>query len=98
MRWWMSDAQALARGLLGGTVATAAMSGIMLAAQRIGWLGEMPPEKITDTALATAGATALPEPTKDAVAAAAHFGFGATAGALFGWIDHRVPRFAPTVV
>ena len=36
------------RGLLSGLAATAAMSTVMLVAQRAGLLGQMPPRKITE--------------------------------------------------
>jgi uncharacterized membrane protein YagU involved in acid resistance len=74
--------RSLFTGAADGTVATLAMSGVMFGAQRAGWLGEMPPRKITKHALRRAGA-AEGRRTKDALSALAHVAFGAAAGSLF---------------
>jgi hypothetical protein len=71
------------RGGLAGAAATVPMSAVMLAAERLGLMGEHPPELITEQALDAAGIQ--PErKSGEALATAAHFGFGAMAGALFG--------------
>jgi hypothetical protein len=73
------------RGAAAGAIATVPMTAMMLAAQRTGSLGELPPEKVTRRALAAANQE--PSTTAEkAIAAAAHFGFGALAGAVFGLI------------
>ena len=78
-----------ARGAAAGALATVPMSAVMLGAQRIGALGEQPPEKISRRALAAANR----EPTttaEKATAATLHFAFGAAAGALYGmFADER---------
>jgi hypothetical protein len=77
----------LARGAAGGVGATAAMSAVMLAAQKVGLMGELPPQKITDHILGARGRRArylTPRPARRALAALNHFAFGATCGALFG--------------
>jgi len=57
----------------------------MIGAKRAGFVGDMPPEKITATMLRRAG-IAHSRGEQDAVAAFLHFGFGAAAGAAFGVI------------
>jgi Family of unknown function (DUF6789)/Protein of unknown function (DUF1440) len=76
-------ARALA-GARAGLVATVPMSGVMLAARRLGIMQRrQPPEVMVDEAAGAAGADA-DRGTVQAVAVAAHFAFGAAAGALFG--------------
>ncbi len=73
---------ALVRGAAAGAVATAAMSALMLAAGRTGRMGRQPPEAI----VRQAGALAASEPRgrlADALAVAAHLGFGAGTGAAY---------------
>lgn len=76
-------------GAASGAIATVWMSGFMLAAQRLGWLGQMPPKKIADAGLDAAGAEEAPEPARRATAALLHLGFGAGMGALFGAFHQR---------
>ena len=73
-----------------GALATVPMSGVMLAAQRMGWLGKPPPEKITDAALAKAKVSP-PRPARKALAVGAHLAFGASIGALFGLLRRGHP-------
>jgi uncharacterized membrane protein YagU involved in acid resistance len=61
------------------------MSSLMVGAKRAGFVGEMPPEKITAAMLQRAGIDRSGD-QQDALAAVLHFGFGATAGAAFGVI------------
>jgi hypothetical protein len=73
---------ALARGAAAGAVATAAMSGLMLAAGRAGLVGRQPPEAI----VRRAGALTAGEPRgrlADVLATAAHLGFGVGTGAAY---------------
>ncbi len=87
-----SAALALARGLAGGIVATIAMSAVMLAAQRTGLMGRMPPKKISDALLARIGIRrAAPEGTRTALATLGHFAFGGMCGALFGLAHQSWP-------
>jgi len=82
----------LVRGLAGGVVATAAMSAVMLAAQKAGLLGEMPPEKITGRLLAAAGLRRkTPEGARQAFSMLLHFAFGGASGAAFG-VAHELWR------
>lgn len=75
----------IGRGLLSGLVATAAMSAVMLAAQKAGLLGHMPPRKISDRLLDAAGVRRkTPEPARRALGAVLHFAFGGVCGAVFG--------------
>lgn len=71
------------RGGVAGIAATAAMSGVMLAAQRLGAVGNQPPEAIVDETLAKAGADA-DEATSDVLGVVAHLAFGTTVGATYG--------------
>ncbi len=80
-----------ARGAGAGLVATAAMSAVMLAAQRLGVMGRQPPEKITAGALARTAGTHPSGHTLDALALASHVGFGAVAGAVYGCARRAVP-------
>jgi len=84
-------------------MATVGMSALMLAAQRAGLMGELPPKKVTQASLEAAGiAEHVDEATTNALTAAAHFGFGAAAGALFAvlrrWIPLPIPAAAVGVV
>ena len=79
------DAEAIVRGFAGGLAATAAMSVVMLAAQKAGLTGRLPPSKITDAMLAHVGVRPLvPSPAKKALTVLNHFAFGGACGALFG--------------
>jgi len=81
----------LVRGAAAGTLATAAMSGIMLAGARAGLLGQQPPRRIARAFLP--GHRHRPKPGERALGTLAHFGFGAASGALFGLVvGDRRPR------
>ncbi|HEY6468483.1 MAG TPA: DUF6789 family protein [Candidatus Dormibacteraeota bacterium] len=82
--------KSLLRGATAGTVATALMSALMVAARRLGITGQLPPEKITSKMLRRHGIR--PDAgQQDALATGLHFAFGAAAGAAFGVIARRVP-------
>jgi GH15 family glucan-1,4-alpha-glucosidase len=70
------------RGAAAGAIATVAMSGIMLAAQRAGLMKKLPPEKITERTLDVLRIRRS-ESAEDASATVAHFGYGIGVGALF---------------
>jgi uncharacterized membrane protein YagU involved in acid resistance len=82
--------KSLIRGATAGTVATALMSALMLAARRLGITGTLPPEKITSKMLRRHGIRA-DAGQQDAIALGLHFAFGAAAGGAFGVIARRVP-------
>ena len=74
-------------GTVGGFAATFPMSAVMLALQKA-LPGEerepLPPKQITENAAAGAGVNhKLTEGERDAATAAAHFGYGAAAGAAY---------------
>ena len=83
----MKDSDAIARGAVigavAGTVATLAMSVLMVLGQRAGLLGKMPPRRVSEKAQEVAGIS-LPDPLTDALAAILHVALGAGAGAGYG--------------
>ncbi len=82
------DRTAVLRGMGGGTVATVAMSAVMLAAQKAGFMGKLPPEKITEAALDTLHVDRK-ESTENALTTVAHFAYGIGCGGLFGWLHAK---------
>ena len=86
-------------GAMAGALSTVAMSAVMLGAKRAGVTGELPPERITRKAIDTVSVEPLDDRTEDAIAAVAHLGFGAGAGALFGLLTTRTvaARGSPAV-
>jgi hypothetical protein len=81
----------IVRGAVAGTVATGAMSALMLAAGRR--MGEQPPDAIAKKAAGFVGADPS-ESQADAMAVGLHVGFGATVGAVYALL----PRVGPPVV
>jgi hypothetical protein len=73
----------LLAGAAEGSVATLAMSGVMLGARKAGWLGEPPPRKITWHALRRAVGPVRSWRARNAASTAAHLAFGAAAGSVF---------------
>ncbi len=88
---------AAGRGAVAGTLATVVMSALMLVAQRLGLMGEQPPERITAEALDRLGAERS-ESTQNALASGVHLAFGAVAGAVYGVAVTRMPARAPRPV
>ncbi|MFI7702054.1 DUF6789 family protein [Nonomuraea sp. NPDC049480] len=84
----------LVKGAVSGTVATAAMSVVMVAGSRVGLMRDQPPKRIARAALP--GHKHRPKAGEGVVGALAHVGFGATAGGLFGLLarGHRIPAAA----
>jgi hypothetical protein len=78
----------LLRGAIAGTLATGAMSTLMLGTKRLGLVGGMPPEKIT-AKLLDRGGIGHSGTEQDVLATVLHFGFGAAAGAAFGVVAPR---------
>jgi hypothetical protein len=72
-----------ATGAIDGAFATVVMTGAMRVAQRAGWLGELPPRRITRLALRRAGQGGRSRRATSGLAALAHVGFGAAAGSAF---------------
>lgn len=81
----------LMKGAVGGAVATAAMSAVMVAGSRAGLMGDQPPKRIARAALP--GHKHRPKPGEGVMGALAHLGFGVTAGGLCGLMarGHRIP-------
>jgi hypothetical protein len=79
------------KGALGGTAATATMSLVMLAGSRMGLMPDQPPKRIVRAMLP--GHRHRVKPGEGVVGALAHFGFGITAGSLYGLLTRG--RHAP---
>ena len=77
-------------GALGGLLGTAAMSAGMLAAGKLGLMGEQPPEIITAGVLDAAGVRPDDERARDALASVAHFAFGVAGGSVFAVLHRRL--------
>ena len=80
----------LARGAAGGVLATAAMSLVMLASRRLGVVGKLAPEHITEEALDAAGAE-RGQAEEDVATGLAHFAYGIANGAVFAVVGPRLP-------
>jgi hypothetical protein len=85
----------LADGAAAGVVATAVMSLVMFARQRLRGVGTLEPKVITEAALAAADVHAS-EGTENVLSTVAHVGYGASMGALYGLLAPAVP--APPLV
>ena len=90
----MKAVPSLVVGFTAGALSTVAMTVVMLGAKRAGVTGELPPERITRRAIAAVSPQPPDDHHEDAIAAVAHLGFGAVAGALFG-VSRREPRPHP---
>ncbi len=73
-----------------GAIATAAMSAVIIAGDRVGLIGEPPPTTITRTALRAAGME-RPAEALGVMAPLAHLWFGAMGGVAFGVTRRLVP-------
>jgi hypothetical protein len=78
------------RDAASGAIATAAMSAVMVAGDRVGLLGEPPPTTVSRAALREAGVE-HPSAAAGRVAPFAHLLFGAQGGVAFGVIRRLVP-------
>jgi uncharacterized protein DUF6789 len=76
-------------GAAAGLVATLGMSAWMLVAQRVGWLSQQPPEKITHESIRRTTGVAPSGTSLDFLTALMHLGIGAGMGAAFGVIAPR---------
>lgn len=86
----MTAATALIRDATGGAVATVAMSAVMIAGDRTGFMGEQPPTAVTRFVLGEAGVDRT-SATVSRVAPLAHLAFGALGGAVFGMLRRLLP-------
>lgn len=84
------DVKAILDGAMGGCVATAAMSALMVAGEKAGFMDRHPPEEIADAVLDAVGVPDSHEKTEDALAVALHFGFGIGMGSLFALLHRRL--------
>lgn len=82
------------KGAVCGAVATAAMSGVMLAGSRMGLMPDQPPKRIARALMP--GHSHRPKQGEGVAGALAHFGFGTAAGSLYGLLarGHRTPSIA----
>jgi len=84
-----APAKRLVRGAVGGFVGSLAMSGVMLAAQRLGLVGRLPPRKVTEGLLRRHAGLRPSRPAVKLATALSHLAFGTLAGALFGALFRR---------
>jgi hypothetical protein len=84
----------LAGGAVAGTIATFAMSTLMLAAQRAGLLGRQPPRILADAVLDGVDGR-VGERTRRVGTSIVHLGIGAVAGALHQLARHLAGRPRP---
>ena len=73
-----------------GAIASAAMSAVMIAGDRVGLLGEPPPTTVSKAALRQAGME-HPSDAAGRIAPLAHLWFGAQGGLAFGVIRRLMP-------
>jgi hypothetical protein len=81
----------LVNGAVGGALATAVFSAVLLAGDRAGVLDQPPPKKIIRAVFP--GSKRRAKPGEGVLATIAHFAYGSTAGALLGLLfrGQRVP-------
>ncbi len=84
------DVRAIVDGALGGTLGTVTMSVVMLAAQKLGYMGGQPPELITAAALEASGADGRDRKSRDVLATLVHFAFGIGTGSVFALLHRRL--------
>ncbi|GAA4594467.1 hypothetical protein GCM10023194_61450 [Planotetraspora phitsanulokensis] len=81
----------MVNGAVGGALATAVYSAILMAGERAGLLGHPPPKRVMRVVLP--GSRHRPKPGEGALATIGHFAYGSTAGAALGLLfrGQRVP-------
>lgn len=94
----MADVRQVAKGAFAGAVATLPMSAVMVAAQRAGYLGEMPPDRITSAVMKAVNAKKWLVRDHDALSFANHVAFGATSGAAYAALRQPGPRAVPDII
>jgi ammonia channel protein AmtB len=82
-----SDVGAATRGLVAGLVATVPMSAFFSAAQRAGFLGQLPPRRVVATV-----SPQLEAQDQVPVATIAHYLIGGSGGAVYGLLTKRSAR------
>lgn len=88
----------MAKGALAGTAATVPMSIVMWGAQRAGYLGDLPPDRITGAALRAIGADPS-RGTQDVLSLLNHLAFGTLCGTAYAALrESSGPRAAPDVI
>jgi len=80
----------LARGAVGGALATAAMSLVMLASRRLGLVRKLAPEHITEEALDAAGIE-RDQDDEDIATSLVHLAYGTANGAVFALVGPHLP-------
>jgi hypothetical protein len=80
----------LARGAVGGILATGAMSLVMVASRRLGIVGKLAPEHITEQTLDAAGVQ-RDEAEERVATGLAHFAYGTANGAVFALVGPHLP-------
>ncbi|WP_049564265.1 DUF6789 family protein [Nonomuraea sp. SBT364] len=86
----------LVNGAACGTLATVAMSGVMVAGEKAGLMRGQPPKHIARGLLP--GGKRRSKPGEGVLGAVAHLGFGAGAGAAFGLLSRGRSHRAPLAV
>ncbi|WGW11301.1 hypothetical protein LWF01_14570 [Saxibacter everestensis] len=76
----------LVRGGIGGVVATSAMSAVLVAADKAGFMEQPPPRRITKFFMPR---PPTPKPVIDVATLISHFGYGILAGAVFGGVSRK---------
>ena len=94
----MTTIRSVLVGATAGAVATVAMSALMLGAKRVGITGTLPPELIARDALRAVGQKTPGAEEEHTLAAVAHLGFGAAAGALFAILTERADAVRSTLI
>lgn len=88
---------AVVHGLVVGVAATVVMSAVMVASQRAGLMGKLPPARVVERGAEAAGAS--PEKHQvDLLAGVAHIAFGTAAGVGFGVLASWLRPPAPEAV
>jgi hypothetical protein len=90
--------RALIRGVVGGALATSAMSVPTLVAGRAGVMGKQPPERLTEAALEVAPVDQVSERAENQLAVASHYAFGIGCGVLYALAYERVRPPGPALL
>ena len=87
------DIRAVADGAASGLFATVVMTGVLLAARRLGWVGRPAPEAVVTGMLEQVDLEdEVRPPVRTGLVTVAHLGYGAALGAGFSVIAGRVGR------
>lgn len=87
---WMRMLRSSGYGIAAGLIGTLAHTAMMLGAQKLGAVRELPPRTLTRKMLSRLTGKEPSEPVVDVAAAVNHFGYGASVGALFGVVGSRI--------